>query len=191
VAFPALTTGAARRCPIVPAPLAKIALCVGVWDRIMDALAAGHDAARSSNVGVLRLDLTRSWQTIWRPSNSPQSKFGCVRISLRPNLARQKNGDIAGTACCSLPMLLSWRSIALNDLTYRTSRHHRSHLSFLRPEIAKRHLLRLARKRNLATWLRQNNPTGKSPKTLSSPLAKNISLNMEAKSPAYLVGLTR
>jgi hypothetical protein len=44
------------------------------------------------------------------------------------NPARQKNGDIAGTACCSLPILLSWRSIGLNDSTHRTSRHPRSHL---------------------------------------------------------------
>jgi hypothetical protein len=66
-----------------------------------------------------------------------------------------------------------------------------SHCKFARVEIAKRQLLRLARKRNLATWLRQNNPPGKSPKTLSSPPAKNIPLNMEAKSPAYLACLTR
>ena len=43
-------------------------------------------------------------------------------------------------------------------------------------------LLRLARKRNLATRPRQNNPTGKSPKTLSSPSDKNIPLNPSGKS---------
>jgi hypothetical protein len=48
--------------------------------------------------------------------------------------------------------------------------------------IAKRHLRRLARKHNLATRLRQNNPPGKSLKSLSSPPAKNISLNLSGKS---------
>jgi hypothetical protein len=43
-------------------------------------------------------------------------------------------------------------------------------------------LLRLARKRNLSNRPRQNNPTGKSPKTLSSPLSKNIPLNPSGKS---------
>jgi hypothetical protein len=38
------------------------------------------------------------------------------------------------------------------------------------------------RKRNLAIQLRQNNPTGKSPKTLSSPAAKNIPLSPSRKS---------
>jgi hypothetical protein len=71
----------------------------------------------------------------------------------------------AGTACCSLPTLLSQRSIGLK-------RFNASHLpppqitsaipSALK--ILKRQLLRLARKRNLATGPRQNNPTGKSPK---------------------------
>jgi hypothetical protein len=45
-------------------------------------------------------------------------------------------------------------------------------------------LLRAARKRNLAAGLRQNNPPGKSPKSLSSPSRKNIPLNMSCKSPA-------
>jgi hypothetical protein len=36
-------------------------------------------------------------------------------------------------------------------------------------------LLHFARKRNLATGPRQNNPTGKSPKILSSPFAKKYS----------------
>jgi hypothetical protein len=45
---------------------------------------------------------------------------------------------------------------------------------FLQAEIAACKLLRLARKRNLATRVRQNNPTGKSPQTLSSPSRKNI-----------------
>jgi hypothetical protein len=46
----------------------------------------------------------------------------------------------------------------------------------------KRQLRRLARKPNLATRLRQNNPTGKSLKTLSSPAAKNIPLSPSGKS---------
>jgi len=42
----------------------------GVWDRIMDALAAGHDAAvRMIDTSVVRVHL-------WRSSNSPQSEFG-------------------------------------------------------------------------------------------------------------------
>jgi hypothetical protein len=45
-----------------------------------------------------------------------------------------------------------------------------------------RQLLCPARKRNLATEPRQNNPTGKSPKTLSSPSDKNIPLNPSGKS---------
>ena len=49
-------------------------------------------------------------------------------------------------------------------------------------DIVKRELLRVARKRNLATGPRQNNPTGKSPKTPSSPFWKNIPLNMSGKS---------
>jgi hypothetical protein len=48
--------------------------------------------------------------------------------------------------------------------------------------LRKRQLRRLARKRNLATGPRQNNPTGKSPQTLSSPPAKNIPLNTSGKS---------
>jgi hypothetical protein len=43
-------------------------------------------------------------------------------------------------------------------------------------------LLRLARKRNLAPSPRQNNPTGKSPQTLSSLFKKNIPLNPSGKS---------
>jgi hypothetical protein len=43
-------------------------------------------------------------------------------------------------------------------------------------------LLRLARKRNLATGPRQNNPAGKSLKTLSSLSDKNIPLNPSGKS---------
>jgi hypothetical protein len=46
----------------------------------------------------------------------------------------------------------------------------------------KRELLRFTRKRNLEARVRQNNPTGKSPKTLSSPLEKNIPLNPSGKS---------
>jgi hypothetical protein len=49
-------------------------------------------------------------------------------------------------------------------------------------QLQKRELLRLARKRNLEIRVRQNNPTGKSPKTLSSPRAKNIPLNPSGKS---------
>jgi len=45
-----------------------------------------------------------------------------------------------------------------------------------------RELLRFARKRNLEIRPRQNNPTGKSPKTLSSPFEKNIPLNPSGKS---------
>jgi hypothetical protein len=52
-------------------------------------------------------------------------------------------------------------------------------------EIAKPELRRLARKKNLATSLRQNNATGKSPKTLSSPLQKNIPFNLSGKSVVY------
>jgi hypothetical protein len=48
--------------------------------------------------------------------------------------------------------------------------------------LAKRQLRRFARKRNLAVGPRQNNPTGKSPETLSSPPAKNIPLNTSGKS---------
>jgi hypothetical protein len=47
---------------------------------------------------------------------------------------------------------------------------------------AKRQLLRFARKRNLPATMRQNNPPGKSPKTLSSPAAKNIPLSSTGKS---------
>jgi hypothetical protein len=43
-------------------------------------------------------------------------------------------------------------------------------------------LRRLARKRNLAIRVRQNNPTGKSPESLSSPSAKNIPLSPSSKS---------
>jgi hypothetical protein len=43
-------------------------------------------------------------------------------------------------------------------------------------------LLRLARKLNPEARVRQNNPTGKSPKTLSSPFCKNIPLNPSGKS---------
>jgi hypothetical protein len=53
----------------------------------------------------------------------------------------------------------------------------------LRP-ISPADLLRFARKRNLASGLRQNNPPGKSPESLSSPFAKNIPLHMSCKSPA-------
>jgi hypothetical protein len=49
-------------------------------------------------------------------------------------------------------------------------------------DIAERVLLRLARKRNLPTGPRQNNPAGKSPKTLSSLFQKNIPLNASGKS---------
>src|SRR5438445_10296131 len=60
----------------------------GVRDRIMDALAAGHDAAvqmiDSSVVRVLRPDTTNSQPTIWRSSNSHQSEFGYVLMSPRP-----------------------------------------------------------------------------------------------------------
>jgi hypothetical protein len=87
------------------------------------------------------------------------------------------------------PLLSCW-SIGLNEPSHRTSRLDISHLLFL-PEIVKRQLLRPVRKRNFETTPRQNNPTGKSLKTLSSPLAKNIPLNIEGKSPAYLVCLTR
>ncbi|SHG56629.1 hypothetical protein SAMN05444169_3085 [Bradyrhizobium erythrophlei] len=47
-------------------------------------------------------------------------------------------------------------------------------------------LLRLARKRNPAAGPRQNNPPGKSPKTLSTPSRKNIPLNVSGKSVIYL-----
>ena len=47
-------------------------------------------------------------------------------------------------------------------------------------------LRRVARKRNLAAGVRQINPTGKSPKTLSIPLAKNISLSSSGKSKLRL-----
>jgi hypothetical protein len=47
---------------------------------------------------------------------------------------------------------------------------------------AKRQLLRLARKRNLAAPMRQNNPPGKSPESLSSLAAKNIPLSPSSKS---------
>jgi hypothetical protein len=53
-----------------------------------------------------------------------------------------------------------------------------------RSAIAKRLLRRLARKHNLATRVRQNNPTGKSLKNLSSPSAKNIPLSPSSKSLA-------
>jgi hypothetical protein len=43
-------------------------------------------------------------------------------------------------------------------------------------------LLRFTRKHNRTPLLRQNNPTGKSPKTLSSPAAKNIPLSPSGKS---------
>jgi len=49
-------------------------------------------------------------------------------------------------------------------------------------DMACRKLLRPHRKRNLAARLQQNNPTGKSPKNLSSFVAKNIPLNMSRKS---------
>jgi hypothetical protein len=41
---------------------------------------------------------------------------------------------------------------------------------------------RLARKPNLTTRVRQNNPPGKSPKSLSSLTAKNIPLSPSGKS---------
>jgi transposase len=44
----------------------------GIWDQIMEALAAGHDAA------VQMID------TIWRSSSLHQSEFGCVLMSPRP-----------------------------------------------------------------------------------------------------------
>jgi hypothetical protein len=53
---------------------------------------------------------------------------------------------------------------------------------FLRAKISHRQLRRPARKRNLAARPRQNGTTGKSVKTLSSPSAKNIPLNVSAKS---------
>ena len=43
-------------------------------------------------------------------------------------------------------------------------------------------LLRFVRKGNLDTYVRQSNATGKSPNSLSSPLAKNIPLNALGKS---------
>jgi hypothetical protein len=45
-------------------------------------------------------------------------------------------------------------------------------------------LICLAGKRNLVPQLRQINPTGKSPRNLSSPSRKNISLNLKNKSSA-------
>jgi hypothetical protein len=48
--------------------------------------------------------------------------------------------------------------------------------------LQKRELLRFARKQNLQSRPRQNNPTGKSPKTLSSLFKKNIPLNTSGKS---------
>jgi hypothetical protein len=47
-------------------------------------------------------------------------------------------------------------------------------------------LLRVARKRDLDTRVRQNNPTGKSIKSLSSPSRKNIPLNPSGKSVALI-----
>ena len=47
----------------------------GIWDQIMEALAAGHDAA------VQMID------TIWRSSSLHQSDFGCVLMSPRPSSA--------------------------------------------------------------------------------------------------------
>ena len=47
-------------------------------------------------------------------------------------------------------------------------------------------LLRFTRKRNLAAGPRQNNPPGKSPKTLSSLWRKNIPLNVSGKSVIWL-----
>jgi hypothetical protein len=47
---------------------------------------------------------------------------------------------------------------------------------------AKRQLLRFARKRNLPATMRQINPPGKSLKSLSSPVAKNIPLSPSSKS---------
>ncbi len=55
-----------------------------------------------------------------------------------------------------------------------------------RAHIAKRSLRRLTRKRNLALRLRHNNPTGKSPKSLSSPAAKNIPLSPSGKSVIWI-----
>jgi hypothetical protein len=43
-------------------------------------------------------------------------------------------------------------------------------------------LLRLARNENFAAQVRQTNPTGKSRKTMSIPLAKNIPLAPSGKS---------
>jgi hypothetical protein len=60
------------------------------------------------------------------------------------------------------------------------------HGASFRPILQKRELLRFARKRNLETRARQNNPTGKSPKTLSSPSDKNIPLNPSGKSVFWL-----
>jgi hypothetical protein len=48
--------------------------------------------------------------------------------------------------------------------------------------LRKRHPRRLPRKHNLAARVRQNNPTGKSLKSLSSPAAKNIPLSPSGKS---------
>ena len=60
---------------------------------------------------------------------------------------------------------------------------HNSHGNSFR---LKSRLRRLARKRNLAIWPRQNNATGKSVKTLSSPLEKNIPLPPSGKSVVSL-----
>jgi hypothetical protein len=49
-----------------------------------------------------------------------------------------------------------------------------------------RELRRLVRKRNLASRVRQNNATGKSPQTLSSPSDKNIPVASSGKSVVFL-----
>jgi hypothetical protein len=59
-----------------------------------------------------------------------------------------------------------------------SSREKAGYASLTRPTSP----LRFARKQNLETPVRQNNPTGKSLKTLSSPSDKNIPLNPSGKS---------
>jgi hypothetical protein len=73
------------------------------------------------------------------------------------------------------------KSTALSALNYGDSA-----LNSQRLGVANANCFAPARKRNLATWPRQNNATGKSPPTLSSPLRKNIPLVPSGKSVALL-----
>ena len=86
---------------------------------------------------------------------------------------------MVGTAlmrlCPSYELELPWPSLR--------GAKRRSNPSLLK----RRHgLLRFARNDEIAWSLRQSNPTGKSPETLSIPLAKNIPLNASGKSAALL-----